>query len=48
MIRDGALLYKCSGQDDGYCYIKEAFVTGASPENAAIAEEVINRRYYGE
>ena len=35
------------GPHRGLSYIKHAFVTNASPENAAIAEEIINRRYYG-
>ena len=40
-----SLLY--TGPHAGLSYIKAAFVTGATPENAAIAEEIINRRYYG-
>ena len=39
------LLY--SGPHRGLSYIKHAFVTNASPANSAIAEEIINRRYYG-
>ena len=37
----------CIGFDGGVCYLKAAFVDSASPEDAAVAEEIINRRYYG-
>ena len=48
LLRNGALQYECTGVDEGLCLIKAAFVTGATTENAAIAEEIIDRRYYGE
>ena len=44
---DRTLKQKCTGVERGLCYITAAFVTGATRENAAIAEEIINRRYYG-
>ena len=44
---DGTLTDECTGIDLSACHIKAAFVTGATPENAAIAEAVITRRYYG-
>ena len=37
----------CSGIDEGVCHLKAAFVDSAAPEHAAVAEEIINRRYYG-
>ena len=37
----------CFGLESGACYVKLAFVTDASPEAAAIALPIINRRYYG-
>ncbi len=37
----------CIGFDEGVCHLKAAFVDRATPENAAVAEEIINRRYYG-
>ena len=46
-LRDGTLRDECAGIDRSACHIKAAFVTGATPENAAIAEAVITRRYYG-
>ena len=35
------------GLDEGVCFLKAAFVDSASSEDAAVAEEIINRRYYG-
>ena len=37
----------CVGIDKGVCYVKAAFVDSAAPEDAAVAEEIVNRRYYG-
>lgn len=37
----------CVGIDRGLCQIKAAFVSSASPREAAIAEKVINRNYHG-
>ena len=37
----------CIGVDEGVCYLKAAFVDSAVPEDAAVAEEIINRRYHG-
>ncbi len=37
----------CIGIDKGVCYLKAAFVDSAVPDDAAVAEEIINRRYYG-
>ena len=47
LMRDETLRDKCTGTGRSVCYIKAAFLTGATPENASIAEAVINRRYYG-
>ena len=47
LLRDDALVDECRGDDRGACYLKAAFVTDATPRDAAIAEEIINRRYYG-
>ena len=32
----------------GICYVKAAFTDGATLANAALAEEVIDKWYYGE
>ena len=37
----------CIGIDKGVCQLKAAFVDNAAPEDAAVAEKIINRRYYG-
>ena len=37
----------CTGIDEGVCYVNAAFADSAAPEDAAVAEEIINRRYYG-
>ena len=37
----------CIGIDKGVCQLKAAFVDRAAPEDAAVAEKIINRRYYG-
>ena len=37
----------CTGDDAALCYFKAAFLSGMAPEESAIAEEVIDRRYYG-
>ena len=37
----------CVDIDEGVCRLKGAFVDGASSEDAAVAEEIIKRRYYG-
>ncbi len=37
----------CVGIDEGVCYVKAAFVDSAAPEDAAVAEEIIDRRYFG-
>ena len=47
LLRDDALRDECAGVDRGACYLKAAFLADATPRNAAIAEEIINRRYYG-
>ena len=46
-IRDNTLAGKCTSPGRGVCYVKAAFVEGLPPDKAAIAEEIINRRYYG-
>ncbi len=47
-LRDETLIDECTGIDFSACYIRAAFVTGVTPENAAIAEAIITRRYYGD
>ena len=37
----------CLGIDQAACQLKAAFVDGLAPAEAAIAEQIINRRYYG-
>ena len=40
-------LDECTGIDKGLCYLREAFVADAPPEQASIADAIITRRYYG-
>ena len=48
LLWDDARRGECDGeQERGVCYLKAAFVTDATPRDAAIAEEIIDRRYYG-
>lgn len=47
IIRKQVIREECRGVDRGACYLKAAFVEGLPPDKAAIAEEIINRRYYG-
>ena len=47
-LRDRTLREECGGEFWSVCNIKEAFITGATLENAAIAEAIINRRYFGD
>ena len=37
----------CAGIDAGFCHLTAAFSIGISPEQRAIAGEIINRRYFG-
>lgn len=37
----------CPGEQRGFCYLRVAFADSADPRNAATAEEVITRWYYG-
>lgn len=39
---------ECSGLERRLCYVKQAFVVEASAADAAIAEEIIDRWYYGD
>ena len=38
---------RCIGDDAALCYFKAAFLPGMAPEQSAVAEEIIDRRYYG-
>ncbi len=40
-------LVECADIDTGLCFFREAFLAALSPEEAGIAEGIINRRYYG-
>ena len=47
-LEEESLTDPLQGAGMGYEFVKAAFVNGAAtPEEAAIAEEIINRRYYG-
>ena len=37
----------CLDTDLYACYLRKAFLEGATPEQAAIIEEIVARRYYG-
>ena len=38
----------CGGIDAALCHLKEAFSAGMTPEERAIANDVITRRYFGD
>ena len=38
---------ECAGIDGGLCYFSAAFLSDMTPEQRAIAQEIIARRYYG-
>ena len=38
---------ECGGIDAGLCHLTAAFSTGMTPEQRAIADEIITRRYFG-
>lgn len=44
---DPTLKDECTGLDSSLCYVREAFMNRAPNYAAAIAYEIINRRYYG-
>ena len=46
-LRDDSYEDVCGGDDRNGCYVREAFTEGATPEQAAIVEEILARRYYG-
>ena len=48
LMRDEALYDECAGPEQGQCCVTAAFVAGADPEAAALAEPVITRWYYGQ
>ena len=47
LLHDEALRDECNGIHNGVCYLEAAFVEGLPQDKAAIAEEIINRHYYG-
>ena len=46
-LRDDSYDDVCAGDDRNGCYVQEAFLEGATPEQAAIVDGIIARRYYG-
>ena len=40
-------LDECASIDAALCYFKAAFLAGMTPEKSVLAEEIIDRRYYG-
>ena len=40
-------LDECAVIDAALCYFKAAFLAGMTPEKSVVAEEIIDRRYYG-
>lgn len=38
---------ECASIDAALCYFKAAFLAGMTPEKSVVAEEIIDRRYYG-
>ena len=46
-LRDEAHESVCAGEYRNGCYLREAFADGATPEQLAIIDEIVARRYYG-
>ena len=46
-LRDEEHTEECTGMLRGICYVRQAFVQGASPETAAVVEGVIDKWYSG-
>ncbi len=46
-LRDDSYEDACPGDDRYGCYVRTAFTESATPEQAAIVEEILARRYYG-
>lgn len=46
-LRDDSYEDVCTGADESACYLRASFTEGATPEQAAIVEDVLRRRYYG-
>ena len=46
-LRDDSYDDVCDGDDRNGCYVQKAFLEGATPEQAAIVDDIIARRYYG-
>ena len=45
-LRDDAYTSVCA--DSAGCYLREAFADGATPEQIAVIDDVVARRYYGQ
>ena len=46
-VRHDSYSSTCTEDDRYACYLREAFTEDATPEQAAIVEDVLKRRYYG-
>ena len=46
-LRDETYESVCAGEYRSGCYLREAFADGATPEQLAVIDEIVARRYYG-
>lgn len=46
-LRDETHESVCEGEHRSGCYLREAFADGATPEQLAVIDEIVARRYYG-
>jgi len=46
-LRDETYESVCAGEHRTGCYLREAFADGATPEQLAVIDEIVARRYYG-
>ena len=46
-LRDEAYESVCTGEYRNGCYLREAFADRATPEEIAVVDEIVARRYYG-
>ena len=46
-VRDDLYSNTCTEDDRYACYLRESFAEGATPDQMAIVEDVLKRRYYG-
>ena len=46
-LRDESYESVCVDEYSAGCYLREAFADGATPEQIAVIDDIVSRRYYG-